>query len=342
MGYNKYRKGNVKVKKLIVAIIMVVTPFITIAQQTQTPINITTLAAQPSPAQFTSYAGLNATFNFETQNTQNANFCAASTVYTPPLPNGTFPANNCNLATAQSGPYPLAISNTRWGTYKLNNPHAFDGPVSACSPNITFNGLVYCLLEFHFHGPSEHWVNNSATDLEVHFVYYKQNDVAPPYGLCNPDSLLVLGQRMVGGYATNTAWANIFSAIPYPPNNTGSMSGNFVSFNIASMMGISNFNTAPSYRYSGGLTAPIGTGTLSALSTCVADTNPNNGHPWWGNPQNQLTTGQYPQIVSWVLFKQPIQLSTAQVLQFKSVFPDGNARAVQPNTGATIYYANPN
>jgi carbonic anhydrase len=108
------------------------------------------------------------------------------------------------------------------------------------------------------------------------------------------------------------------------------------------MMGMANFNTAPSFRYNGGLTAPISIGTLGVNSSCVATTNPNNGRPWWGNPQRQLTEETYPQIVSWVLFKQPIQLSVAQVLQFKTVFTDGNARAVQPNSGATVYYANPN
>jgi carbonic anhydrase len=147
---------------------------------------------------------------------------------------------------------------------------------------------------------------------------------------------------MVGnGNTANAAWTNVFNAIP-AVNATGAVSGSTVSFNIASMMGISNFNTAPSYRYSGGLTAPISIGTLGAPSTCVATTNPNNSRPWWGNPQRQLTEETYPQIVSWVLFKQPIQLSVAQVQQFKSVFTDGNARAVQPNGGATVYYANPN
>jgi carbonic anhydrase len=74
----------------------------------------------------------------------------------------------------------------------------------------------------------------------------------------------------------------------------------------------------------------------------VANTNPNNGQPWWGNPQNQLYSGAYPEIVQWVLFRQPIQLSVAQVNLFKAKFPDGNARAVQPNTGTTINLANPN
>ena len=311
-----------KKMNFLVTMILSLISVIAIAQSSQTPINITSVAAQPSPAQFANYAGLNATFTFATQNTLNAQFCAGSDV--------------CTLPTAPTGPYAYTVANTRWGTYKLNNPNA-----GSCNPTLTFNGQQYCLLEFHFHGPSEHWVNNSATDLEVHFVYFKLADFTGPYGLCNPDSLLVLGQRMVGnGNTANAAWTNVFNAIP-AANSTGAYSGSTVSFNIASMMGMANFNTAPSYRYSGGLTAPISGATLGAPSTCVANTNPNNGRPWWGNPQRQLTLQQYPQIVSWVLFKQPIQLSVAQVEQFKAAFPDGNARAIQP-AGATIYYANPN
>ena len=141
----------------------------------------------------------------------------------------------------------------------------------------------------------------------------------------------------------------MFNAIP-AVNNTGAYSGQTVSFNIASMMGIANFNTAPSYRYSGGLTAPISIATLglsqgTQSTSCVANTKPGAPYAsnlWWGNPQRQLTQGAYPQVVSWVLFRQPIQLSVAQVQQFKTAFPDGNARAVQPNGGATVYFANPN
>jgi carbonic anhydrase len=246
------------------------------------------------------------------------------------------------LPTATAGVNAYPIANTRWGTYKLNNPNA-----GSCAPGIIFGGAQYCLLEFHFHGPAEHWVNNSVTDLEVHFVYFKLADFTGPYGLCNADSLLVLGQRMVGnGSTANAAWASVFNAIP-AANASGAYSGSTVSFNTASMMGMANFNTAPSYRYSGGLTAPISIATLgqtngNQTNSCVANANPNNGNPWWGNPQNQLWSGAYPQIVQWVLFRQPIQLSVAQVNQFKATFADGNARSVQPNTGTTIYFANPN
>jgi len=306
----------------ILAVATMLAPFVA-TSQSQTPINITAVTPQGSPAQFTSYSGLNATFTFQTQNTLNAAFCNSGA------------GDVCTLPTAPSGVNAYPVANTRWGTYKLNNPN-----YGSCAPTLTFGGSQYCLLEFHFHGPAEHWINNSVTDLEVHFVYFKLADFTGPYGLCNADSLLVLGQRMVGkGSTDNQAWKNVFDAIP-DANATGAASGS-TSFNIAAMMGMNDFNTAPSYRYSGGLTAPISIGTLGAPSTCVATTNPNNSRPWWGNPQRQLTQETYPQIVSWVLFRQPIQLSVAQVQQFKTVFADGNARAVQPQ-GSTVYYANPN
>jgi carbonic anhydrase len=320
-------------KKFITLITLSMLTFIVNAQSNQTPVNITTITNQVSPSQFSSYGGLNATFTFQTQNTLNAQFCAGTDV--------------CTLPTAPTGSNAYTVANTRWGTYKLNNPNA-----GSCSPSITFNSLQYCLLEFHFHGPSEHLVNNSATELEVHFVYFKLTDATGPYGLCNADSLLVLGQRMVGnGSVANAAWTNVFNAIP-----TANASGAYAStgttqltLNVQTLMGIpgGNINSAPSYRYLGGLTAPISIATLGQANgnqsnSCVANVNPNNGQPWWGNPQNQLTNGAYPEIVQWVLFRQPIQLSVAQVNQFKAKFPDGNARSVQPNTGTTIYLANPN
>jgi carbonic anhydrase len=300
------------------------------AQSNQTPINIAVLTAQPSPTQFTNFSSLNGTYTFGTQNTTNSNFCV----------------NGADLCTASISPvdvYPSTIANTRWGTYKLNNPDA-----KSCSPSILFGGLQYCLLEFHFHAPSEHFVMNSATDMEVHFVFFKYIDVVPAPNtngtICNSDSLLVLGLRMVGGRGTNAAWTSIFNSIP-AVNPIGSPSGSTVSFNIADLMGIPNINTAPSFRYSGGLTAPISRGALGIAgypnimgSTCLNDQIPGAA---WGNPQNQLYLGRMPKIVSWVLFKQPVYLSNAQVQQFKTAFPDGNARAVQP-VNVTVYYANPN
>jgi len=312
------------------AIAIGLTSYFAIAQSNQTPVNITTVTPGGATA-ITSYSSMNTTYTFNTRNTTNAQFCQGT--------------DNCALPTAQAGANAYTISNTRWGTYQLIN-----NVPGACAPTITYGGVQYCLLEFHFHGPSEHWVNNSATDLEVHFVFFNLADAqSGARGLCNANSLLVMGQRMVGnGNVANAAWTNVFNAIP-TANASGAASGATLSLNIQTLMGIpgGNINSAPSYRYLGGLTAPISIATLGQTlgnqsNSCVANTNPNNGNPWWGNPQNQLTNGAYPEIVQWVLFRQPIQLSVAQVNQFKAKFPDGNARAVQPNTGTTINLANPN
>ena len=319
-----------KMKKIIstlTAIMLSMLPFAAIAQtQTQTPVNITAVTNQGSPVQLTSFTSLNNSYTFNIQNTTNAQFCAGTDV--------------CVLPTAQTGANAYTIANTRWGTYKLNN----DNP-GACAPSITYGGSVYCLLEFHFHGPSEHWVNNSATDLEVHYVFFKQSDASGSRGLCNTDSLVVMGQRIVGsGSSANAAWTATFNAIPAASSNGANSST--LSLNIQTLMGIpaGNINAAPSYRYSGGLTAPISIATLGGTqgNSCVSNSNPNNSYPWWGNPQRQLTQQAYPEIVQWVLFRQPILVSVAQVNQFKTKFPDGNARSVQPNASTTIYLANPN
>jgi len=325
----------------IAAFILTAASLVAVAQSNQTPVNITTVTPGGATA-ITSYGSMNTTYTFNLQNTTNAQFCQGT--------------DNCSLPTAQTGANAYTISNTRWGTYKLNN--AVPG---ACAPTITYGGVQYCLLEFHFHGPSEHWVNGGATDLEVHFVFFNLADATSgPRGLCSANSLLVLGQRMVGGNTSNTNWATVFNSIP-ATNPTGGYASSYttpippygppysLNLNIQTLMGIpgGNINSAPSYRYLGGLTAPISIATLGQTNgnqsnSCVANNNPNNGNPWWGNPQNQLNNGAYPEIVQWVLFRQPIQLSVAQVNQFKAKFPDGNARSVQPNTGVTINLANPN
>ncbi len=57
----------------LATIILALAPMVATAQS-QTPINITATTVQGSPAQFTSYSGLNATFTFQTQNTLNGLF----------------------------------------------------------------------------------------------------------------------------------------------------------------------------------------------------------------------------------------------------------------------------
>jgi carbonic anhydrase len=69
-----------------------------------------------------------------------------------------------------------------------------------------------------------------------------------------------------------------------------------------------------SYRYNGSLTAPANLG-------CA---NPP------GNPVDQLKSREFPEVVSWVLLKDTIEMSEAQIAKFKALFPKGNARPPQP------------
>jgi hypothetical protein len=325
-------------RKIIVAITLSLISLVTIAQ-TQTPINITTVVTATPGANDTisAYSSLNTNFTFLTQNTTNSAFCNTT--------------DTCTATTAQTGSSAYTISNTRWGTYKLNNPNFLPNPPGnasvACNPTLTYGSNQYCLVEFHFHGPSEHWVNNSAADLEIHFVFAKATDFVSG-NICSSNSLVVLGWRLVGsGSSTNSYYQSLFSGIPATSAN-GAISGS-ITVNPAYLMNLTNLNSAPSYRYSGGLTAPLGSSVLTlspggmSASPCIAP----GGTP--GNPQSQLTAGKYPQIVQWVLYRQPIILTPAQVQVFKNVFPDGNARSIQPNanpynsnTPTTVYLYNPN
>jgi carbonic anhydrase len=49
-----------------------------------------------------------------------------------------------------------------------------------------------------------------------------------------------------------------------------------------------------------------------------------------------LTTPPFPEGISWVVLAEPIEMSQEQVAAFKSLFPEGNAREVQPLNGRTI------
>ena len=255
--------------------------FSAFAQNSQTPINVTTTTPNSSLPQFTQWSNVSTGLNFTMQNFIGAMFCTD---------------NACVNAV-----------DSRWGTLKLlpNSP----------APQIQFGGTTYTLLEFHFHTPSEHWVNNNVTDMEVHFVFFKNSD-APVF--CNSNSLLVLGQRIVASGSDNSQWTKIFSSGVTLPINYAATPVSVTQFNIGGAIGVSP--NSGSYRYSGGLTAPANLG-------CSAT----------GNAGNQLATGVLPEVVSWVLLKQPLYLSAAQVAKFKTLFPGGNARDVQPVNSRTVY-----
>ena len=85
----------------------------------------------------------------------------------------------------------------------LNNGHTIQVNVDEGS-SITYQGITYNLLQFHFHHPSEHTVNGEATDMEIHFVHQDPNS----------GNLAVVGVLLVGGADENAAYEAVLSNAP--------------------------------------------------------------------------------------------------------------------------------
>lgn len=184
----------------------------------------------------------------------------------------------------------------RWGSLKAY-------PVEKTAGHIVFGGSSYTLVEFHFHTPAEHLINGQLAEMEVHFVFKKDTGES-----CATDELLVIGQRIVHG-AINRELDRIFNkdlVLPASYQNPPVTVPNFVIANVL-------YGLSFSYRYEGSLTAPADLGCK----------NPP------GNPNDQLASGNLPQVVSWVLLRDPISMSPNQIAKFQKLFPNGDARGPQ-------------
>lgn len=84
-----------------------------------------------------------------------------------------------------------------------NNGHAIQVDVAPGS-TITYNGIAYDLLQFHFHHPSEHSVDGERADMELHLVHRDQDS----------GNLAVVGVLLTMGEADNAAYAPIFDNLP--------------------------------------------------------------------------------------------------------------------------------
>jgi carbonic anhydrase len=157
----------------------------------------------------------------------------------------------------------------------LNNGHTIQ--VNAASGNsIELDGEPFKLLQFHFHHPSEHTVENRPYPMELHFVH--ANDKG---------ELAVLGVFLQEG-EENAVLSPVWKAIPVQKAELETVAS--VQVDIAQLLP----SDRKIFRYFGSLTTP----------PCS-------------------------EIVKWVVFQEPIPVSTAQVAQFKAIFPL-NARPVQP------------
>lgn len=84
----------------------------------------------------------------------------------------------------------------------VNNGHTIQVNVDGGASSITFNGVVYELVQFHFHTPSENQIDGVKFPLEAHFVH--KNDKG---------NLLVVGVLFNEG-AENKAFEKVFKNLP--------------------------------------------------------------------------------------------------------------------------------
>lgn len=183
----------------------------------------------------------------------------------------------------------------------LGKPEGVPGKGTA--PRIRYGNDIYTLQEFHFHAPAEHLIDGHLAEMEVHFVFKKEGSAG-----CSPNTILVIGRRIIKGDA-NRELSKIFNG-PRLPTNASAPYVTVDDFVVANVIG-SLDNT---YRYFGSLTSP------SDFSAC--------GNPP-GNPNDQLASGYLPEVVSWVLVRDPIEMSAEQIAVFEKLFPNGDARGPQ-------------
>ncbi len=227
--------------------------------------------------------------NIETKATQRANLPVITTTY----------SNTARLSLVNTYD-PNGHVEKEWATLKAD----VQGGSFVMVDNIQYN-----LLQFHFHTPSEHRVNNRATPMEVHYVHLRQGAA-----ICDADALLVIGAKIK--IATTHAELNKIFGLKLPEDSTVSpiiISG----FNLNKVLPSMN----RSWRYPGSLTAP------AAFNTpCGAG----------GTIEEQLHADIFPENVLWIVLSNEIGMSRRQIANFKSLFDLGNTRVTQPLNGRVI------
>ena len=134
-------------------------------------------------------------------------------------------------------------SNTNLVVKNINSPNV-EGTIRGipdAGSTVTYDGLAYNLLQFHFHIDAEHEVNGYRAPMEVHFV----NQLVGASGI---NGLLVVGRFIEVSALDNPLLASFFSGISSIPNPDDTFS--LTNFDVAAIAPIGQ----PVYRYTGSLT----------------------------------------------------------------------------------------
>ncbi|XP_068234635.1 uncharacterized protein [Palaemon carinicauda] len=194
----------------------------------------------------------------------------------------------------------------------MNNGHTAQVSAVMTSPaRIMGGGLIgdYTFLQFHFHWGSdntkgsEHLVNGKSYPCELHLVHYKTEYGNAAEAIKHADGLAVLGVFLELSAVDNPNLTPLLDGFSHIHD-----AGSEHSITPTALASFLPFMVEGFYRYQGSLTTP----------TCN-------------------------EIVTWTVFKQPITISAAQMVQFRTLYDDyghlivNNYRPVQPLNGRTVY-----
>jgi len=188
-----------------------------------------------------------------------------------------------------------------------NNGHAITAVPN--SRTITVDGKLYTLAQFHFHTLSEHTVNGKHYDMEMHLVHA---DAAWLAGDTTNGKLAVLGVFIEAG-EKNEKLEHIFNELPHFDHTEGAQQEV--------------------------LTADV---TSEIYSILPSGSDSNNVYSYSGS----LTTPTCNEVVSWYVYKKPIQMSAHQIEAYRELYhnEDGSKydtnRPVQELNGRKVYYSN--
>lgn len=191
------------------------------------------------------------------------------------------------------------------------NDHAFKVSFSeaGCSNmQLTYDGILYTLLQFHFHVASEHAVAGGIADAELHMVHASDDG-----------DLLVLGVMMNAGLAPNEVLRSFFTAAE--EGTAGSV--------------LEGSESVYSKEYSVSTTfAPL----LSRVNMYEAFLP---AHRDFITYSGSLTTYPCTEGVRWIVYEQPVRIGESDLTKLRNaVINENNTITLADNGYAVAHAAN--
>ncbi len=136
----------------------------------------------------------------------------------------------------------IEFSYHKTSVHVVNNGHTIEASYGegSASNTITLDGVVYTLVNFHFHVPSEHSLKNKSYPMELHLVHKSKEG-----------QLAVVGVLLTEG-TENPLFGEVLKNAPAQGGSSPAIEVNADQL----LPGDHNFDDIPYYTYSGSLTTP--------------------------------------------------------------------------------------